>query len=151
MYFWRIESLKEGIISGNLTEKDRFIYAFIYFVLTAIGYEVMLLMPLENGNVWDLISSISNVLIVTVGSVYVYKANGASNGDDFLGKYFSIGFVVTIRFFVYLIPILIIQTIYNFRALEDAESSTSYINVIPIVICYSVLYWRIVVHIKEVN
>ena len=51
MYFWNIQDLKKEIGTGNLSEKDRFIYAFIYLVLTTIGFELMDHIPVENRNV----------------------------------------------------------------------------------------------------
>ena len=152
MYFWKIEKLKEDIRTNQLTEKDRFIYALIYLVLGAIGLEVMMLMPLEDGNIWDLISSIANVLIVALGTLYAFKANGSNGGSDFLGKYFSIGFVVAIRFLAYAIPLFVLLFIYYFYAFgEEEEIPTNYIDVIPYLIWYVAMYWRIYVHIKQVN
>ncbi len=152
MYFWNIEKLKADIRVDQLTEKDRFIYALIYFVLAAVLTEVMMLIPLENGNVWDLINSTANVLIVTLGTVYAFKANGSSNGVDFLGKYFSIGFVVSIRFLVYAVPLLVVLFVHYFFAFgKQEEIPTNYIDVIPYLTWYVILYWRIYVHIKQVN
>ena len=152
MYFWKIEKLKEDIRTNQLTEKDRFIYTLIYLILGAIAMEVMMLMPLEDGNVWDLINSVTNVLIVTFGTIYAFKANGSNYGSDFLGKYFSIGFVVAIRFLVYAIPLFILLFVYYFYAFgEEEEIPTNYIDVIPFLIWYIAMYWRICVHIKQVN
>jgi len=152
MYFWKIEKLKEDIRESKLTEKDRFIYALIYLVLGAIVMELMMLTQIENGNVWDLINSVGNIIIVTLGTIYAYKANGSNNGSDFLGKYFSIGFVMAIRFLVYAIPLFLLLFVYYFYAFgEEEEIPTNYIDVIPFLIWYAVMYWRIYVHIKQVN
>ena len=152
MYFWKVEKLKEDIQTNKLMEKDRFIYALIYIVLGAIAMEVLLLMPIEDGNIWDLINGVVNVLIVTLGTIYAFKANGANDGNDFLGKYFSIGFVVTIRFLVYAIPLFILLFAYYFYAFgEEEEIPTNYIDVIPFLVWYIAMYWRIYVHIKQVN
>jgi hypothetical protein len=152
MYFWRIEKLKEDIRANRLSEKDRFIYALIYFVLGAIVMELAMLMPLENGNIWDFINSFSNVLIVTFGTVFAFKANGSSKGIDFLGRYFSIGFVLAIRFLVYAIPLLIGLFVYYFFAYgEEEEIPTNIVDVVPFLIWYIAFYWRIYVHFKQVN
>jgi uncharacterized membrane-anchored protein YitT (DUF2179 family) len=152
MYFWKIEQLKDDIASGQLNEKDRFIYVLIYVVLSAIVMELMTLIPIENGNVWDLANSVGNVLIVSLGTIFAFKANGSANGKDFLGKYFSIGFVMAIRFLVYAIPLLAILFVYYFYAFaEEEEKPTNYIDVIPFLFWYSAMYWRICVHIKQVN
>ncbi len=151
MYFWKIEKLKDDIKVGYFTEKDRFIYALIYFMSCAIGMEVMMLMPLENGNIWDFINSFSFVLIVLLGTICAFRANGSINGRDFLGKYLSIGFVMAIRFMVYAIPLFIMLSIYYFYAFDEEECISSYIDVIPFLAWYAALYWRICVHIKQIN
>ena len=152
MYFWRIEKLKEDIRANQLSEKDRFIYAFIYVVLGAIGMEAMMFMPLEHGDIWDAIESVSNVVILTVGTIFAFKANGSTKGSDFLGKYFSLGFVIAIRFLVYAIPLFIALFVYYLLAFgKEEEIPTNYVDVIPFLIWYVALYWRLYVHIKQVN
>ncbi len=152
MYFWKIEKLKDDIASGRLNEKDRFIYALIYVVLGAVVVEVMMLMPIENGNIWDLANSVGNVLIVLLGTVFAFKANGSSSGEDFLGKYFSIGFVMAIRFLIYAVPLLVMLFVYYFYAFaEEEDIPTNYIDVIPFLLWYAALYWRMYVHIKQVS
>ncbi len=152
MYFWKIDKLKEEIKAGKLTEKDRFLYALIYIVFGAIGMETMMLLPLENGNIWDFAESIFNVFIVLIGTIFAFNANGSNDGTDFLGKYFSIGFVMAIRFLVYTIPLLIMLFVYYFFAFgEEEKIPTNAIEVIPFIIWYAALYWRICVHIRQVN
>lgn len=152
MYIWKIEKLKKQIKNDKLTEKDRFIYVFIYVVLSAIVNEVMTLLPLENGNVWDLINSLAYIVIIALGTLLAFKANGSNNGVDFVGKYFSIGFVVGIRFMVFAIPLYILLFLYYFYAFEEGEDiPSSYIDVLPFIFWYIAMFWRINVHIKTVN
>lgn len=152
MYFWNIENLKKDIAKGQFSEKDRFIYALIYVVLGAILMEGMILMPPEDTNLWDLVNSVGNVLIIFLGTIFAFQANGSSNGTDFLGKYFSIGFVMAIRFLVYAIPLLIFLFVYYFYAYGDKDKiPTNYIDVLPFLFWYGAMYWRMYVHIKQVN
>ncbi len=152
MYFWNIEALKNDIRADNFSEKERFIYFVIYFVFSAIGLELVMYMPIENANLWDYVDSFLNILIVLVGTVFAYKANGSSSGNDFLGKYFSISFVVLIRFLIYLIPLLVSYIIYYEYAYSyEEEVATNYIDVIPFLVWSSLLYWNICRHIEQVN
>ena len=152
MYFWKIDSLKEDIRNGQLPERDKFIYAFIYIILTAVGLEALSWVPIENGNSWDILNSISNVLIVTVGTFYAYQANGAAKGFDFLGRYFSISFVVTIRFLALLILMLVPVTIYYIYFFgDDEEIPSTAFDTIPYLIWYAALYWRICKYISDVK
>mgnify|MGYP000541776181 CR=1 FL=1 len=152
MYFWKIEELKEDIKTDNFAEKDRFIYAFIYLALSAIGMEAMMHMPIENPNIWDTINSIGNIVIPVVGTFCAYKSNGASNGTDFLGRFFSINFVIVIRFMTLLIPMFIALFIYYIYAFPGEEEIVSTpMDIIPFQIWFAFLYVRTCKHIGDVK
>jgi len=151
MYFWKIDRLKEDIKNGELVEKDKFIYALIYIVLCEVALYTMAWIPIEDGNVWDVIDTVVNVLIVLVGTIYAYKANGGNTGSDFLGRFFSIGFVVSVRFFVLLIPIMVVLVLYYYVLTEDELIATTAIDVVPFIVWYAALYWRICKHIGDVK
>jgi len=152
MYFWKIEALKEDIINDRFTEKDRFVYLMIYLVLCAVGIEAMMRFSIESPNIWDTINSLGNVLIPLIGTIIVYRANGGETGRDFLGRYFSIGFVVSIRFLVFMIPmffVLVVYYIYAFPADEPIVSTP--IDVLPFTIWYALIFWRIQKHVSDVR
>jgi len=152
VYFWNIEALKNDIREGSLSENDRFIYFIIYLFFSAIGLELIMYTPIENANIWDYVDSLLNILIVIVGTVFAYKANGSSSGNDFLGKYFSISFVVSIRFLIYLVPLMGLLIVCYEYVLSDSEVlATTYIDVIPFIVWSSLLYWNICKHIKQIN
>jgi hypothetical protein len=152
MYYWKISSLKEEIRKGALQEKDKFLYALIYIILSAVGVEAVALLPAEKVNVWDVIDSILNVAVVTVGTIFAFKANGGSKGVDFLGRYFSISFVVAIRFLAVLIPaFLALLVYYSFAVIEDPDLDSTAYDTIPFIIWSAALYWRVCVHIADVN
>ena len=113
MYFWNIEKLKEDIVAERFSEKNRFAYLLIYVVLAVIVMEAFLYIEVENLNIWDVVSSIGNIVITIVGTFFAYEANGAREGKDFLGRYLSIGFVMSIRFLALLVPIMIALIFLN--------------------------------------
>ena len=150
--FWKIEALKTDIRGGTLTEKQKFIYAFIYLFSCEALINVAGFTPLEGLNMWDGVYSVSSLIIMTVGTLLAFKANGGVFGTDFLGKYFSISFVVAIRFAVILIPIMAGVFSYSYYAFpEDNEFPSTFWNTTPGIIWYAALYWRVVVHIKDVK
>jgi len=152
MYFWNVEKLKETIRNGKLTEKSRFIYLLIYVVLSGIGVEVVTYFTVETPNLWDMIDSALYILIPLVGTYFAYKSNDAGNGSDFLGKYFSLGFVVSVRFIVYLMPLLVLYFLYYLFAHGEQEvTSTTWFDVMLFQTWFALLYWRLCVHIKEAN
>ncbi|MCP4261241.1 MAG: hypothetical protein GY938_18870 [Ketobacter sp.] len=152
MYFWKIEKLKEDIKTDNFRENDRFIYAFIYIGLGAIGMEAMMYMPVENPNIWDTVNSIGNIIIPIVGTFFAYKANGGANGADFLGRFFSINFVVAIRFIALLIPMFIALFAYYMYAIpEDQDIVSTPADIIPFQVWFAFLYVRTCKHISDVK
>ncbi len=152
MYFWKIENLKQDIQEKQLTEKDKFIYTFISILFGVIGMELMILMPTENTNIWDLTSGLSNILIVALGILFAFKANGGAKEIDFLGKYFSISFVVSIRFLAILIPMFIgLILYYSYVFPDDQEIEATFLDTIPFLIWYIVMYWRIFKHIRDIK
>ncbi|EGQ8047253.1 hypothetical protein HYO05_23050 [Vibrio parahaemolyticus] len=152
MYIWNIKSLKEQIRSGRLTEKDRFIYMFLTLIFTVLGIELALRIPIESGNVWDTISSVSSVLIPILGTLLAYKANGADNGTDFLGRYFSISFVVTVRFFALLIPMFALLFAYYMLVIpENPALVSTALDTLPFIAWQGLLYYQIVKHVGAVK
>ncbi len=106
MYLWKIEELKQRLKSNDLSEKEQFYYALAYILACSIGMEAYVWVPYENANIWDNTQAISNILIAFLGTIYAYKLNGASSGRDFLQRYFSIGFVVALKFAIIVFGIL---------------------------------------------
>lgn len=152
MYFWKIENLKEDIKNNNFTEKDRFIYVFIYIVLGAITMEIMAILPDSTLNIWDYIMSVGSIFLVITGTIFAFKANGGGSGTDFLGRYFSISFVVGIRFFVLLLPMFIALIIYyEYTFSENEEVLSTAGDILPFLLWYALMYWRIVKHIGDVK
>jgi len=152
MYFWSIDKLKEDQRSGKFTEKDRFIYAFIQIALSIIGMQSVRYMSFENSNIWDKIISICLMVVPLVGTYCAYKANGASNGSDFLGRFYSISFVVFVRALVLLIPmffVLIVYYMYAFPAGEDIVSTP--MDTVPFVLWLAFVYLRVCRRISDVN
>ena len=110
MYFINIKQLKKEIINKDFTEKDRFIYMFIYIMGFNIIFALFFLSSYENAlpiTMLDYFDNISTVLITGAGTYYLFKANGGDDGEDFLGRYFSITWVVGIRL---LLPYLILSS-----------------------------------------
>lgn len=123
MYFLNIKQLKEDIIDGTFSEKDRFTYIFIYILLITI---VLSLPTSYEETIHDYIDSAITFLITMGGTYYFYKANGGSEGQDFAGRYFSITWVIGIRIILMFIPIMILLVILP----EYIELSTLTYNLI---------------------
>jgi len=150
MYFWKIESLKNDIHNGSFTDKQLIPYVVLYAGLYAAAIEITGHLPYENVNIWTYVMSMLNILIPIAGTIYAYKMNGGGNGSNFASKYFSIGFVVGIRFLVYLIPMIVLMAAYWIYAFGDQENlPTTFVEVFIFSSWFALLYIRMAKHIGD--
>ncbi|NAZ94490.1 hypothetical protein [Vibrio toranzoniae] len=148
MYFWNIESLKSDIVAERLAEKDRFKYALIYIVFNIIAFEYFQEESVGEVSLWLQVEAALNVIIVLVGTYFAYKANGGENGQDFLGRYFSISFVVSIRFSVLLFLMIFVLLMYQSAF---GEVSSSPLEICMFLLWTTLLYANIVKHMRFRN
>jgi hypothetical protein len=153
MYFWNINKLKQQLIETGLTEQQLFYYILIVLAAEVICNELITYLPYTEPNSWSCIESALNILIPILGTIAAFRANGGDSGIKFVERYFSIGFVVSIRFLVLLIPLMALLigssgVIYGFKDnLPDLPNS---IEVIISSSWYAAVYMRIVKHIGDV-
>lgn len=150
MYLWKIESLKEDIKNGDFKDKELIPYVVVSAGLYAASIEIVGYLPYEDTNAWRYVLSIFNVLIPIAGTIYAYKYNGGANGMNFASKYFSIGFVVGIRFVVYLIPLMVLMITYWVVVFADQEEwPTTILEVVLFSSWYAFLYFKMANHIGD--
>ena len=143
MYFFDIKQLKEDIVKDKFNESDRFTYVFIYILLNCIPlfYE-----PTDELTKFDYWHSFITVLITVLGTYSIYKANGGNQGKDFLGKYFSITWVMAIRLFI---PMFIALGLFIFIELPSPinEIAQGIILLVYVGACYYASYK----HVLDIN
>ncbi|MGI9283660.1 MAG: hypothetical protein ACR2PX_29140 [Endozoicomonas sp.] len=92
------------------------------------------------------------ILIAILGTIYVFRSNGGASGEDFLGRFFSIGFVMTIRFLTILIPLTVALTFYYMAEFPEGETIvTTPLDIAFFNIWYGCLFWRIGKHITDLQ
>ena len=152
MRMWKIERLKDDIKSGSFSEKERFLYGLIYFTLIALFIEASYMFPAEPYHDWDYVLSFMNILVMFFGCMFAYRSNGGHKGTDFLGRFLSISIVVTIRFLLLLIPIIVILAVYYaFTFGAHGEIVTTPFEVVLFQGWSIAILWRVCVHIKAVS
>lgn len=150
MYVWNIEELKKELSERGLSQSDLFKYIFVYVFLSAVVMEVIAYFPSEGYIDVDGVQSFANILIIGVATYLCYYANGGKNGTDFAERYFSIGFVVAIRFIVLLVPIMIAMGVLLWSNEDLEDTSTKWYDVAVMTIWSLLFYWRIIFHINQV-
>ena len=129
MYFWNINALKEDIKNNRLSERQRFFYVLLFLTFLIGVYESNYLFSVETHlkNIEDIVVSIILFCMSLITMVLMYKVN---NGDDFLGKYFSISCVVNIRLIIIIMPILILSSIFASNFHINLEKNINFIILI---------------------
>ena len=155
MYFWKINDLKQLIVERGLSEAQVFYYVLLFVGFSAAGIEFMAYFPPEDPNAWTYVQSGLNFVILIVGTVIAYHANRGAEGRNFAAKYFSISFVVLMRFLVYLIPVIVALFVYYGLSVDwsspdvEKEFQTGWFEVVLQLAWYTALYARIVKHIRD--
>ena len=156
MYFWKINDLKKELIKNGLSQKSMFIYILLYMLLAQFFVEVSYIFPSEEAaTTTDYIQMIFDLAAVGIGTYLCFYANGSGNGQQFSERYFSIGFVVGLRFIALLFPIVIVFGIVVGILSEtsgmDLDGPAFNYGMLAIFSAWLVaMYWRIITHINEV-
>lgn len=146
MYFWKIDKLKNDLLEKPLSESETFKYVFANLLVYSLT-----MLPLLENNIWDFYSGIIMAVITMVGTYYLYKCNKGASGNNFLQKYFALGWVVSIRWIVLImLPIMTIFYI-GIAIYSGVPEQTTLADVILSNTVYMSFFWLLGKHIKEVS
>ena len=141
MYFWNIEKLKEDLKKQTVTEGELFKYLFATVVVYCLGF----MMP-YTADIWYKLSILLMTVITASGLYYLYKCNGGKNGKNFLEKYISLGWVVSVRWAVLVaLPVMVVCLII----LEAIGPSMYVAEGFFFDLVYISYFWMLGKHIKD--
>ena len=145
MYFWKINNLKKDLIEKPLSEGEQ----FKYFLggIVAISSIIAMTAFIEN-NIWDKYFVLVGCIIKIIGTVYIYKMNGGSEGKYILQRIFSLSWVMGIRWMVLLV---LPTTAVFFTLLGGIPGKTALYDVVVFNFIYLIYFWLLGRHIKEVS
>lgn len=141
MHFWNIEALKKELYDGTLSEKEKFVYVFVLLIYGIIFREVYLAgaMPHYTLSLADWIEVFLNIGVAVIGLIGAYYANGGIDGERFLERLFSIGFLAYMRVMIIYFVITALYLLFN---VSVVGSST---------MVYIFYYWYIGKHIGDLR
>ncbi len=151
MYFWKINDLRRDLIEKPLSEKDQLKYLLAYTILVSLA---LMIYTVTKYNAWNIYYSIIGMIIEIIGIIYIYKINGGSKGEYILQRYFSLGWVVAIRWSVLIVlPTLIVYYtvlgIYYLRS--GVTGSTTVYDGIVFSLIELIYFWLLGRHVKKVS
>jgi hypothetical protein len=147
MRFWKIEDLKSELASGDLPQ----LAGLQYFACAGALAVLLYGLPLYDENRWDVANTIGDALLILAGGYLAYRANGGTEGRDFLGRFVSIGWVLGIRLLVLLmIPVICFEIALEAYFLGDIPENTTPVETIVLFSLSAFYYWRLAMHIDDV-
>ena len=145
MYFWRIGRLKADLAARPLSDRE----ALPYLIVSAAVWVMVTAFPASSFNVWDALSVGWSVLLAIFGTIFIYRQNGCAAGQQFLQRYFAIGWVVAVRWFAALV-VAMVALFFVLEALGLWSDVTTRYEVLFIAAAELIVYWRIGHHVGDV-
>ena len=152
MYFWKIDNLKKDLINNAVSENDQFKYIFVFSICSSIVY-ILNSFPfyhqIEN-DIWYFYSAIIESGISILGTYYIFKINGGSNGNYFLQRYFSLSWVIGIRLSPFILLAIFVFVMLSIGFGFDDALNDIFLNLgfFSFILIY---YWLVGKHAKEVT
>lgn len=151
MYIWNIEKLKSDLGDSGISEKESLKYLAVSI---ALSFLVMFSLLTYTGDILDYYLMFLESIIFIFGTFYVFSKNKGNEGKNFLSRFFSIGFVVGVRWFIIIILTLIpVSIIINFLLVffKFSEEIKEIISESFIIILFYLIYVYLVgKHIEDV-
>ena len=116
-----------------------------YVILMAIvtGFTV------SDLNGWSVASGFASIVITIMGVLHLKRQNNDSFGDDFLSKYFSLGWVVTFRILVMVIPAAVV--IFAFASIVGGDDAIDPAGAVFTIAIEILFYWWLGLLVAESN
>jgi hypothetical protein len=160
MYFWNVRALKRELVSQPLPESKLFGYFLAVLMVETALWQTLVLFPSEQGpELWDYLSVIGGLALTLGGTVLAYRMNGGAGGRNFLGRFFPLFWVLSVRFLVLATPVAALAIGAAMVAdgwLTDpevaAEEGSAIIMSVTVVtwVVSALFYYRLAAHMRDV-
>ena len=142
MIFWNIEKLLKQLSSQKLTQKELFFYFFGLTLLEILVSNPFLPEESYLSSIFDWFDWGIFLFCSLVSIAVCFFSNGGNQGKDFIERYISIQFVMTIRYSVFIIFAALIVLLCGFDFENDKTS------LIFSIICYLVITFKEISNFK---
>jgi hypothetical protein len=124
----------------------------MYLLLNAVTLEYLTTTARAEAGPRDYWLSIYSVSLVGVGTYVACLANGAAAGRDFVGKFFAVSLIMTIRFLLFILPLIAGWVYFSFSAAMRGESAVGDAFIlVPLIARGLLLYYRIYRHMADLK
>lgn len=150
MRFLAINRLKSELRSGSLSDHDAFFYFFAVLIVETFFVSSTFAFPGAGNFLWlDIVNVLTPTFIIIAATYLLYLTNGGKNGHHFFLRYFSILWVVGIRF-IFLTSIIFFVWLRYF-VLTDVKFEYEWETFALLNILHIIFYWRVWVHMRDIQ
>ncbi len=144
MQFIDAKPLIEKYRSGTFQEAEVAPYFMGYLILIAIatGFAV------GDMDLWSVVSGFASIVITIMGVLHLKRQNNDTFGNGFLSKYFSLGWIISIRMLLLAFPTVFVILAFVSNLGNDAEDAAGTVFTIVFEILF---YWWLGVLFAESN
>jgi uncharacterized RDD family membrane protein YckC len=149
MHCWNINRLKFELINNRLSGRQTLFYlSCILFVQTAL--RVLAYTAEGRSNRWDNLDAALFLVLMAIGAVYCFYANGGRQGKDFVSRYISLAWVFGWRYAIMVvIPLSVCFYVIPPIFIEFPEETQWYDVLFNAVMSLS-FYFFLARHIRDV-
>jgi hypothetical protein len=95
IYLWRTDQLVGDLALGHVSEQQK-----LFYLMADIGLVLLLLYVLIPPSEFDLLVYVEGVVVLSIamfGIVVSFRKNGASGGDDFIGRFICLALPIFVK------------------------------------------------------
>jgi ABC-type antimicrobial peptide transport system permease subunit len=148
MYLWKTHLLVAELKANSINENSLKNYYLATSILVSVCYYLALLEPRENF-LAHAVEAIGTIVVTVLGINAAFKANGGVAGSGFLNKVVSIFFPLLIKVFVASLALGVLLAVLEQSG--TSKSETAWVTSISIIAIQIVIFWRLVVHVRNTN
>ena len=152
MRFLSINRLKKELCTDSLSEHDAFVYFFAALIVeTFLVHSLFTFSDAMEFAPLDIANALTPTFIVVAATWILYLANGGKGGHHFFLRYFSILWVVGVRFLLFSSILLVVWLRYFVFTDSDSDFAYEWVTFVVSNILHIFFYWRVWMHMREVQ
>ena len=114
-----------------------------------IFMSVMWIFAFGEPDPWAIAAGVASVVITIFGVLHLKKQNADSFGNQFLAKYFSLGWVITVRMLLLAIPSMVV--LFAFASIVGGNDAFAPMGALFTVAFEILFYWWLGLLIAQAN
>jgi len=129
------QPLIEKFQTDTFEESEVGSYFMAYMIFMSVAYAFVFGEP----NPWDIATGVASVVITIFGVLYLKAQNEDSFGNQFLSKYFCLGWVITVRMFLLAIPAMVV--LFAFASIVGGHNAIDPMGALFTIAFEILFYW----------